>query len=241
MSVEMEQAQAKDINILDLTSVETLTSTQLTFIKSVLCGLSISAAALASGISRRTATTWMQPGHEIRQAYERAKAQYSAVLFERLKRIQMLALDALESSLSPEAPPAVRFNTAKFLYEHNFSAQQIYSSIPHDPDDCPQPRKPTDLEHLQTRPTFCTVYYEGLTEQEIEQVETMLRHHQQSREARNAGSYSVEVDLCTLTTQEADEFEALATELEYRRQVRLGEATEKDVAKWRKEDAKKRR
>lgn len=56
------EQQTKQTDILDLTGVETLTSTQLNFINLVLCGSSISAAALASGISRRTGTTWMQPG-----------------------------------------------------------------------------------------------------------------------------------------------------------------------------------
>jgi hypothetical protein len=234
------EPQSKQTDIIDLTGVETLTSTQLNFIKLVLCGSSISAAALAAGVSRRTGTTWMQPGHEVRVAYERAKAQYSASIFERLKRIQLATLDTLEACLSPDAPPTVRFHTAKFLYGVQFNSIGNPRHLPQDPDDCPQPRQPSKLEGMVGRSTFSTVHYEGLTDQEIAQVEEMLQHHQQSREARNAGDYSVTVDLCDLTVQEAEEFEALAGELEYRRLVRLGEATEEEVEKWREEDAEKR-
>jgi hypothetical protein len=230
------EQQTKQTDIIDLTGVETLTSTQLNFIKLVLCGSSISAAALASGVSRRTGTTWMQPGHEVRVAYERAKAQYSASIFERLKRIQLATLDTLEACLSPDAPPAVRFHTAKFLYGAQFNAYCIPRNLPQDPDDCPQMRKP-DKENYQS---LVSVEYAGLTEEEIELVEQKIAGYHKSREARNLGIYSETIDLLSLTPEEAAEFDALATELGHKSMVRLGEATEKDIEKWRKE-AKKRR
>lgn len=235
------EQQPKDI--IDLTGVETLTSTQLNFIKLVLCGSSISAAALASGISRRTGTTWMQPGHEVRVAYERAKAQYSASIFERLKRIQLATLDTLEACLSPDAPPAVRFHTAKFVYGVQFNAIGNPRHLPQDPDDCPQMRQPSqaELEGKFKRSTFLTIDYEGLTEEEIELVEAKIAGYNKSRETRNIGACSETVDLCSILPDEAEELEALATDLEYKRLIRLGEATEKDVEKWRKEDARERK
>ena len=220
------EQQTRPTDVIDLTGVETLTSTQLNFIKLVLCGSSISAAALTSGISRRTATTWMQPGHEVRVAYERAKAQYSASLFERLKRIQLATLDTLEACLSPDAPPAVRFHTAKFLYGIQFNKWGQPLHLPQDPDDCPQPRKFIMGKENQG---FVHVFYEGLTEEEIALVETKLAGYHKSREARNGVDYSETIDLNMLTEVEAKEFELLVNDLEHKRAVRNGTLTEEEA------------
>ncbi len=206
-----------EMNILDLTGVETLTSVQLNFIKAVMVGNTISAAALASGVSRRTATTWMQPGHTVRQAYERAKAQYSMSVFERLKHIQLATLDALEACLSPDAPPAVRFNTAKFLYGIQFNAYGQPRNLPQDPDDCPQPRQHSKTDYEG----FLHVFYEGLTDQEITLIEEKLAGYQKSQEMRNTG-YCETIDLAALTGEEAKEFELLMNDLEAKRSVRIG-------------------
>lgn len=238
MSIEIEQT-----NILDLTGTETLTSVQLAFIKSIICGSSIAAAARVAGISRRTATTWMQPDHEIRQSYERLKAQYHASIFERLKRIQMLSLEALEASLSPEAPVPVRFTAAKFIYEQSFSGLG-HHTLPHDPDDCPQPRTMTEEERRMEeirehgRQSLISISYKGLTEEEVTQVEETIERHRRAREARNTGLESVEVDLRLLTIEERAEFEALDDELCVTRLVRSGHMTEKEAERERKLNAK---
>jgi len=187
MSIELEQTT----NILDLTGTETLTSVQLAFIKAIICGSSIAAAARVSGISRRTATTWMQLDHEVRQSYEHIKAQYQSSIFERLKRLQMRSLEALEASLSADAPAPVRFAAAKFIYEQSFSG--IGRTLPHDPDDCPQPRTMTNeerkMEELRSggQQSLISIPYDGLTDEEIARVEETIERYRRTREARHAG------------------------------------------------------
>lgn len=230
-TLHMEQ-QTRPTDIIDLAGVETLTSTQLNFIKLVLCGSSISAAALASGVSRRTGTTWMQPGHEVRVAYERAKAQYSASIFERLKRIQLATLDTLEACLSPDSPPAVRFHTAKFLYGSQFNGLGNPLNLPQDPDDCPQPRK---YEPDKNNEPLRNVLFSELTDEETALVETKLAGYQKSREARNAVPYHETIDLSILTWEEAKEFELLLNDLETKAGVRRGEWTEQEAEEMRAE------
>ncbi len=97
--------------------LEPITELQQRFIEALLTGKNISDAATMVGISRRAATYWLLPGTPIRLEYEKQRIAYKQEFYSRIANLHTLTLKALEDSLSSEAPPMVRFQAAKYLYE----------------------------------------------------------------------------------------------------------------------------
>ena len=88
----------------------------------LLTGKSITEAADEVGISRRAVTYWLHDAIGLfRMEYERRRIELRQEFRQRIAKLHDLALSALESSLSEDAPPAVRFQAAKFLYESHIS------------------------------------------------------------------------------------------------------------------------
>lgn len=119
------------------TDLQVITDTQQNFIQALLTGKSIKEAAILAGVSRRSATYWMMSNNPVRLEYETQRLALKEQFYSRIARLHGLALQAMEDSLSPDAPPIVRFNAAKYLYEAHL---QRYSSVawPADADDLAQ-------------------------------------------------------------------------------------------------------
>jgi hypothetical protein len=102
----------------DDTEVWAITENQQRFIEGLLAGKSISDAALLAGMSRRTVTYWLaDPEHPVTVEYEKQRILARQQFNERVARLHELAFKAMEDSLSEAAPPALRFQAAKFLIE----------------------------------------------------------------------------------------------------------------------------
>lgn len=98
--------------------LEPITPLQQTFIEALLSGKTIKEAATLSGVSRRTATYWLSDGnHPVTIEYEKQLAYRRQELTGRMATIYDLALKAIEDALSPEAPPGIRWQAAKLIYE----------------------------------------------------------------------------------------------------------------------------
>src|SRR6266567_4330920 len=105
------------------TALEAITDTQQTFIQALLSGKNITEAALVASVSRRTATYWMMHNNNpVRIEYEKQRLALRQEFYNRVATLHELALKALEDSLSPDAPPAIRFQAARFLYEAHLQA-----------------------------------------------------------------------------------------------------------------------
>ncbi len=92
---------------------------QQRFVELLLTGKSITEAARALRIGRRTATYWMAQDTFVRYAYERERQRAATEFRERIAKLNDLTLTALEDALSPDANPDVRLSVAKFLYSSN--------------------------------------------------------------------------------------------------------------------------
>jgi hypothetical protein len=99
-------------------ALEPITEKQQSFIEALLSGKTISEAALIAGISRRTATYWLaDPQHPVTLEYEKQRILARQQFYRRVASLHEKALKAMEDALSEAAPPAIRFQAAKFLYE----------------------------------------------------------------------------------------------------------------------------
>lgn len=101
----------------DETGLVMITDAQQNFIQSLLSGKSIQEAAILAGVSRRAATYWMMNNNPVRLEYEKQRLAIKEQFYSRIASLHEQALKAMEDSLSPDTPPAIRFNAAKFLYE----------------------------------------------------------------------------------------------------------------------------
>lgn len=107
----------------DTTELWAITENQQRFIEGLLAGKSISEAALLVGMSRRTVTYWLaDPEHPVTLEYEKQRILARQKFYERVAHLHELAFKALEDSLAEAAPPAIRFQAAKFLYEKHLEA-----------------------------------------------------------------------------------------------------------------------
>ena len=98
--------------------LEPITPQQQSFIEALLTGKSITDAALTAKLSRRAATYWMNDAHHpVRMEYEKQRLASLATVASRVASLHGLAFSALEDLLAPSAPPAVRFQAAKLIYE----------------------------------------------------------------------------------------------------------------------------
>jgi hypothetical protein len=98
--------------------LEAITPAQQTFIEALLAGKSIKQAAMLAGVSRRTATYWLsETDHPVALEYEKQRAYRRQELSNRVANIYELAFKAIEDALSPEAPPGIRWQAAKLIYE----------------------------------------------------------------------------------------------------------------------------
>lgn len=114
------------------TALEPITEKQQTFIESLLAGKSITASALIAGISRRTATYWLaDPMHTVSVEYEKRRILQQQEFYARIANLHELALKAMEETLAPESPPALRFAAAKYIYEKHL--QHLFSVRTADP------------------------------------------------------------------------------------------------------------
>lgn len=94
-----------------------LPNNQKKFIALLLTGMTISDAANAAGVSRSFAFQQMADPHsEIYYEYVTARLEKQQAFSDRMAQLHEKALSAMEASLSEEAPPAVRFAAAKFIY-----------------------------------------------------------------------------------------------------------------------------
>jgi len=112
-----------------------LTERQQLFIEQLLTGKNITEAANEVGISRRAATYWLHSDdHLVRLEYDRLRLVAKDAFRQRIANLHNLALEALEDALAKNAPPAIRFAAAKFLYEAHL--QSIADMIrPYGPDE----------------------------------------------------------------------------------------------------------
>ncbi len=100
------------------TELWAITENQQRFIEGLLSGKSISDAALLAGLSRRTVTYWLaDPEHPVTLEYEKQRILARQQFYERVAHLHELAFKAMEDALSEAAPPGIRFQAAKFLYE----------------------------------------------------------------------------------------------------------------------------
>jgi hypothetical protein len=104
------------------TALEPITEKQQSFIEALLSGKNISDAALLAGISRRTATYWLaDPENPVCMEYEKQRIMARQEFYGRVAGLHEKALKAMEDALSEEAPPTIRFQAAKFLYEKHLA------------------------------------------------------------------------------------------------------------------------
>lgn len=95
-----------------------LTPQQQEFVTLLAAGYSIKDAANEIGLSRRAVTYWLHiEDSSVRLEYERLRREAKKALSERVTKIYDLAFKAIEDMLSEEAPPAVRFQVVKMLFE----------------------------------------------------------------------------------------------------------------------------
>lgn len=129
---KVEAASAPVEEASERRELEPIAPNQQSFIEALLSGESISRAAMLAGIARRTATYWLaDPEHPVYIEYEKQRIQRQQEFHARIAALHELALKAMEDTLSPVAPPGVRFQAAKFLYEKHlerFCGVQIPSS-----------------------------------------------------------------------------------------------------------------
>src|SRR5438874_4938290 len=98
--------------------LEPITPVQQQFIEALLTGKNITDAAMTAKISRRAATYWMNDaGNPVRREYEKQRLAALSHVTSRVASLHELAFKALEELLAPTAPPAVRFQVAKLIYE----------------------------------------------------------------------------------------------------------------------------
>lgn len=111
----MPRAKAKQSESTELWAI---TENQQQFIEGLLAGKSISDAALLAGLSRRTVTYWLaDPEHPVTLEYEKQRILARQQFYERVAGLHEKALKAMEDALAEKAPPAIRFQAAKFIYE----------------------------------------------------------------------------------------------------------------------------
>lgn len=90
-----------------------LTYAQATVLRELLAGSSISKAARAAGVSRKSASTWVNHDETFIEARRKLTSEPLAVAKDRLVRLARDAADALEEVLNnPDTPSAVRVNAA---------------------------------------------------------------------------------------------------------------------------------
>lgn len=103
-----------------------LTPQQQEFVALLAAGYSITDAANEIGLSRRAVTYWLHiEDSSLRLEYERLRREAKKTLSERVTKIYDLAFKAIEDMLSEEAPPAVRWQVVKMLFE-----SRIQSALP---------------------------------------------------------------------------------------------------------------
>jgi hypothetical protein len=108
-----------------------LSENEKKFIELLLAGMTISEAAITTGIRRSVAFFWMASPHcQIYQEYVVARIAKEQASRDRMTQLREKALSSIEASLSEEAPPAVRFAAAKFLYESQSSGFRERSLSP---------------------------------------------------------------------------------------------------------------
>jgi transposase len=109
----MRKSTSKEIKVL-----EPITPQQQTFIEALLQGKNISEAAIIAGISRRTASYWLNdPEHQVYLEYEKQRLTQQQNFTSRIATIHEAALQAIEASLSEEAPLPLRLKAAQFIYQ----------------------------------------------------------------------------------------------------------------------------
>jgi hypothetical protein len=154
-------ARQKAVSKTESRELEPIAPNQQSLIEGLLSGKSISQAALAASISRRTATYWLaDPEHPVYIEYEKQRIQQRQEFYGRIAALHDLALKAMEDALSPVAPPGIRFQAAKFLYEKHLQhlcGVQVPSS-------------PHSLVNEQTRSVPDNDLFELLNEQKIDRL-----------------------------------------------------------------------
>lgn len=114
---------------------QALTAQHDIFIAALMTGTSIHNAAALAGVSRRSASTWLQPGHPARAEYERQRSELSRKTMDRIGKLREMAIDAMEAALTSEVD-VVRFNAAKFIYtEHFINRGAAGRIVPEDADE----------------------------------------------------------------------------------------------------------
>jgi hypothetical protein len=102
----------------NIITVEVITPQQQQLIELLLSGKSITDAAKIAGVSRRTACYWLHDEDSpFRREYDLQRIRQYSEFRERVSNIHHMALQALEDMLSPDAPPLLRFQALKMVYE----------------------------------------------------------------------------------------------------------------------------
>lgn len=137
--------------------LDPITPQQQTFIEALLQGKNISEAAIIAGISRRTASYWLNdPEHQVYLEYEKQRLAQQQDFNSRIAGIHEAALQAIEASLSEEAPLPLRLKAAQFIYQMHL--QQV--------SNVSQARRPFDL-----------IKTEGSTVDDRDHFEMFSGHH----------------------------------------------------------------
>ena len=112
-----------------------LTETQRKFIDALLTGKTISEAAITAGLSRQAAFYWMADPHsDLYHEYILARMEKRQAFRDHITQLHEKAISAMEASLSADAPPAVRFAAAKFIYSAHLQSSG-FMARPSEPDD----------------------------------------------------------------------------------------------------------
>jgi hypothetical protein len=110
--------------------VTAITPLQQTYIEHLLSGKNITEAALASGISQRTAARWLALGHPVHVEYEKQRLQVLAEFRSRMSTLTGMAIDTLQAALSSEVDLKTRIDVAKFLYTQQLSHGPGHLALP---------------------------------------------------------------------------------------------------------------
>ena len=90
-----------------------LTPVQAQIVATLAAGTTVIRAAAAAGIHRTTIHNWLRSSKEFREAVEKARGHYDALVADQLNELSVVALDTLRQLLtSLEVPAAVRLRAA---------------------------------------------------------------------------------------------------------------------------------
>jgi hypothetical protein len=229
---------------LSVAKLAELDPAQMDFIRALLFGATITAAAAEVGISRRTATNWMVPGHKVCDAYFKTRSQMATQLCEGKQRLQYLAMRALEDALSPTTPIATRVQAAQFMYkEMSENPPKAWHNVPI-PDGIPASHQFVS-EFLPERYNTKNSTYVGLDNMEYLSDEEIFQLQQLVSSVPMVADGGVTLFVNTYRMLPRDkaevtkEFEVLERENLKRMQAALGERMEPEYQKRLQELLKK--